>query len=241
VTRKVVVTDLSVQVRRCAMRVPCVCHACGARRVVCLNPNCSQLDAEHAAAYARRSLDAGAQSELKEKESLQLTCIINVKPGACRVRCRNFRRFCRAEFVVAISRRHLPLAVVFHCYSFTLCDACCIDCYSFTLCDARCIDCYSFTLCDAHCRQGAASPRVSETWKQQVKHACCNASRHNAGSKSSDRGHVTLVFRCSDHAIVEVIGSELRFIQPKVWCVVCGVRCEVCGVRCDVGGVRCEV
>ena len=113
------------------------------RRVLCLNPNGSQLDAEHAAAYARRSLESGAQSGLKEKESLQLTCIINVKPGAC------------AEFVVAISRRHLPLAVVFHCYSFTLCDA-------------RCIDCYSFTLCDARGRQGAASPRVSKTWKQQV-------------------------------------------------------------------------
>ena len=140
-----------------------MCHACGVWRVACLNPNGAQLDAEHAAAYARRSLDSGAQSPLKEKESLQLTCIINVKPG---------------EFVVAISRRHLPLAVVFNCYSFTLCDARCTDCYSFTLCDARCIDCYSFTLCNARCRQSTTSPRVSEAWKQQVQYIKTHRRQH---------------------------------------------------------------
>jgi hypothetical protein len=75
VTRKVVVTDLSVKVMMLLHAVACEClwrdgNAC-----------CLQMDADHAHAFSRQSDASGSTVRLQEKELLQLTCIINVKPG----------------------------------------------------------------------------------------------------------------------------------------------------------------
>ena len=57
----------------------------------------------------------------------------------------------------------------------------------------------------------------------------CNTSRHTAGSMSSDRGHVTLVFVAANTPLLKLSAPSCASCSQRcgVWCVVCGVWCEV--------------